>query len=360
MSRLIVCVLIAFSASCSRSEDKAEEAPLAPALAAGEIVAVASSAAARWVPVRAAKDASMLSAPGIVRAEASASGQVSTTFRGQVTKVHVRVGDRVAQGQAIVDLSAPEVVSAAANYVGLGNRLKVHRERLRALGELRKEGMVRTSVVFEQEALVAELSAEMRKAAAILKMAQLGPKDAGRIAQNSRITLVAPVDGVVSSISGHPGEVLDGATAFAHIIGPGVPRIEVTSPTALTVGETLTMRLGDGRSYQLSPTPVSSIVEADTGMHQSWFALVDSTVQLGDGMRCTVEFHVSDNVWEAPVGAVATTSNGSVVWRRRKGVVERISVQVLRASGASVLIQGTFEAGDELSADGTAAMGGQP
>ncbi len=352
MNRLSLLLLV-LAIGCGR-----EVATSEPEANPGEATAsAASSAAARWVPLHAAKDASMLSAPCVVRAQADAAGEVSTTFRVQVKTVHVQVGDVVKKGQAVVDVSSPEVVAAAAAYLGHSGRLKVHRERLQALQQLRKEGMVRTSAVFEQEALVSELGANMRGALAVLRMAGLGPKDAGRVAQSTRVTLVAPVAGVVASIDGRPGEVLDGSASFARIVGPAHARIEVASPAALVLGETLTMLSSDGKRYELVPTPISSTTAADTGMHRTWFALADASVQLGDGLRCTIEWTLSDNVWQAPAGAVATTAEGSMVWRRRGGIVQRIVVQVLRSSGASVLVHGALQPGDEVSADGAAAIG---
>lgn len=357
MNRNILLTLALLGASCSRDKDVADVP--APSSEAGA-EALTSSAAARWIPIRAPQDSSMLTAPCVVRAQADAMGEVSSTFRAQVSRVHVQVGDVVQKGQPIVDVSAPEIVAAAASYVGLGNRLRVHRKRLNSLQTLREEGMVRTSAVFEQEALVAELEAQMREAVAVLRLAGLAPKDAGRMTQDTILSLRAPVDGVVASLSGHPGEVLDGSTPLARIIGPALARIEVSSPAALMIGETLTMTSADGARYKLAPTPVSSVVAADTGMHRTWFALADSTTRLGDGLRCTLEWSVADGVWEAPAGAVATTPEGSAVWRRRDDKVERVIVEVMRSSGTSILLRGPLQDGDMLSADGATGSTTKP
>ncbi len=352
MSRALLISLVLMSANCSTNEDASSKVlPTAETRAVG-----ASSAAARWVALRPAADASLLTAPCTVRAEPHAPGQVSFVFRAQVTQVHVQVGDVVHKGQPVVDVLASEIVTAAADYLGAASRLKVHRERLDALNVLRKEGMVKSATVFEQKMLVAELSAEMRQAAAILRLAQLAPKDAGRIAQSSTLTLRAPVDGVVASVNGHPGEVMDGSSPFAEIVGSAKSRIEVSSPSPLMIGESLAMRSADGEHYELNPQALSSVVKADTGMHLTWFALATPSTLLSDGMRCTVEFSVSEEVWEAPAGAIATGPDGRFVLRRRAGKVERVAVQRMRGSGASVLLRGDFKSGDELSADGTLAL----
>ncbi len=354
MTRGVLVVVLTLAAACSKSSDVASEESIPPR---DTSKAAVSSIPARWVPLRPAGDASMLSAPCVVRAEAHATGEVSSSFRVQIQDVHVQVGDLVRRGQAIVEVTSPDVVSAAATYLGLSSRLKVHRERLAALGDLRKEGMVRTSAVFEQQALVAELSAGMREAAAVLRLAGLSAADAGRIVKSTRLTLSAPVDGVVASISAHPGEVLDGAMTFAEISAPARARIEVSSPGALAPSTSISMLTADGFRYELIPQPVSTVVQTDSGMHLSWFDLKDRSAVLNNGLRCSVEFSVSEDLWEVPSGAVA---DGTTLVRRRGDVVAKIPVVVLSGSGASVLVRGDLQAGDFVSANGSAAGPGAP
>lgn len=349
MKRIISILTIAVAAaSCNQSEEAAQET------ATESEVSTSSSAPSRWVAVRPAQDASLLSAPCVVRASAHGSGEVSTTFRAQVKSVLVQVGDTVSEGQSIASVVAPEVVSAAADYLGTSSRLKVHRERLEALQALRKEGMVRTAAVFEQKALIAELSAGLKNATAVLKMAQLQPRDAGRILQTNNIVLVAPVAGIVSEIHGHPGEVLAEASPVVRITGAANARIEASSPVALTVGDSLSMISADGSSYELDAKPISTVISADTGMHKTWFSLADSSVRLSDGLRCTLEWSLSSNVWETPLASISTKEKGTVLWRRREGKVSQIPVQVLQSSGSSVLVQGELKEGDLVAADGSA------
>ncbi len=353
MKRRISILAISVAAlGCGKEEKPTPET--APAQAA-----LTSSAPTRWVAVRPAQDASLLSAPCIVRAAAHGSGEVSTTFRAQVMTVLVQAGDTVVAGQPIAEVVAPKVVAAAAEYLGLFSRLKVHRERLQALQQLRKEGMVRTSAVFEQKALISELSASLKNATAVLKMAQLLPKDASRILHSNQFVLVSPVAGIVSEINGHPGEVLEQASSIARIVGTASARIEASSPVSLTVGNSLSMIAADGKTYDLVPTPISTLVSPDTGMHKTWFSLLDASTRLGDGQRCTLEWSLSEDVWEAPAAAIVSSESGSVLWRRRDSTVSQVTVQVLKSSGSSVLVQGELIDGDQVAADGNVLVAGE-
>ncbi|GEM_PF-1531082 len=337
-----------FFLGCNQNEAQVqEESPFATA----PKETAASSASTRWVAVLPAQDASLLSAPCITRTEPQARGEVSTTFRAQITRVHVQVGDTLSAGAAVADVSAPGVVAAAARYVGLRNRLRVHREHLDALVGLRKEGMVRTAAVFEQRALTAQLSADQRQAASVLRMANVPLKQAGRIADGNPLVLRAPVAGVVASVFSHPGEVVDGSEPIATIIGKAPARIEVRSPAPLVLGTSLTMHGSDGQRHELNATPITSILDAKTGMNKTWFVLRDLSVSLGDGMACTVRWSVQADVWQVPAASVTTTGDGSLLWRLRSGVPEAISVQILNSSGSSVLVRGALADGDSVAAD---------
>ncbi len=331
---------------CSQADDL----PEAPS---DENSSEEASSPSRWVKLHRPKDVSLLSAPCVVRSLAHATGNVSLAFSAQVVEVLVQVGDPVTKGQAIATVLAPEVMAAAAQYLGVSSRAKVHRERLATLQELRKEGMVKASAVFEQRALLSELSAEMRSSVAVLRMANLRPGDANRILSNNAFALLSPVDGIVATMEGHPGEVLKEATPIAQVVGKASARVEVTSANALRAGSNYSMVSADGHTYPLNPSPVSSIVAADTGMHTTWFALQESQTPLGDGQRCTVNWKSSEDQWEGPIDAIVTTSQGSMVWRKRKGEVERVVVTVVNASGASLWLQGPFVDGDQIAADGT-------
>jgi len=108
----------------------------------------------------------------------------------------------------------------------------------------------------------------------------------------------------------------------------------------------------DGTSYEMQPSPISSVVDADSGMHRTWFALKDSSVKLSDGLRCSVRWGMAKGVWEAPAAAVYSSEQGSRVWRLRDGKQESVPVKVVRSSGASVLLTGELHGGDSVSADG--------
>src|SRR5690606_36387726 len=225
-------------------------------------------AALRWVPVSAPQDASLLEAPAVVRAAAGASGEVSSSYRARVERVHTQVGSRVERGDPIVDVLAPEVFVAAAAYVGSKRRLELHAERAEELERLRAEGLVEKSRVFEHRMLAAELQARRDEARAVLRAAGVNPQTADALARGGALTLRAPVGGIVVELDAQPGEIREAAAGpLARTRGEGSARVEVRTPGACPAGDRAVPGLTDGRESPLRGEPVAVVIDPVAGTH---------------------------------------------------------------------------------------------
>lgn len=317
-----------------------------------EPAAEASSAPTRWVGVRAPGDGALLEAPAVARVDAEASGDVGVTLRARVERVHVRPGETVDAGDPIVDVSSPELLEAAARYAGSVRRLAAHSARADELDALRGEGLARSGDVFSQRALAAELRTERDGAAAILRGAGADPRRASQIVRRGYATLTAPVAGVVSAVRARRGEVVDpGAEPIARILGEAPARIEVRTAEAWPPATALSFVAVDGRSIELAPEPLATVVDPDDGTRLSWYAPLDAGARFQEGVRGVVQITGTTNLWQVPVSAVAQRTGESAVVRRRQGEEARVTVQVLATSGASALVRGDLQEGDEVAAD---------
>jgi membrane fusion protein, heavy metal efflux system len=309
--------------------------------------------ARRLVEVRAPRDASMLEAPAIVRADPSATGEVGSTFRARVDRVRVRLGQTVEAGDPVLDVIVPEVIEAAATRDAVERRLVVHRERAAELGRVRDEGLVESSRVFEQRTTIAELEAERARAIATLHAAGVDPARASRVLKHGALTLRAPVGGVIVALDARPGEIREGgASPFAVVRGVGAIRVEVrTSEPWPSGGAALVFRVPGEPDLPLAPEPLVSTLDPETGTRLHWF-VPEAAPPLPDGLRGSVTLASGGGVWLVPTGAVVQGDEGAHVVRvaRSKGerVDERVAVVVVAASGASALVRGALREGDRV------------
>lgn len=333
--------------ACGGGEPASSEAETSP-----PAVGADSSASTRWAAVRPPEDASLLEAPAVARVSADATGDVAVTLRARVERVHVRAGSVVRAGDPIVDVGSPELLEAAAAYGGASRRLAVHASRAEELDALREEGLVERSDVFAQRAAAAELREQRDRAAAILRGAGADPRDASSIVRRGYVTLTSPVAGVVTALRARPGEILEpGGPPFARVVGEAPARIEVRTSEAWPDAASLVFRAVDGRVVELSPDPISSVVDPDDGTRLSWYAPMDEAARFQDGVQGVVRMTAARDVWQVPVDAVAQRTGESWVMRRRGDEVARVDVQVVTSSGATALVRGDLRDGDSVAAD---------
>ena len=315
-----------------------------------------SSAASRttaptaWVEVRRPSDGSILQAPAIVRAT-SATGEVSATVRVRVMRLHVQPGSVVAANDPIVDVAAPELLDAAAVYLGAGRRARTHADRADELDALRGEGLVSRAQVFEQRSIANDLAAERDRAGAMLRAAGLEPRDSAALLRSGTLTLRAPVAGVVVELPARTGEIREaGAGPLARIFGEAAARVEVRTSEAWPAASSLAFEASDGRTIALTPAPIATVIDPHDGTRVSWYAPTEP-ILLPDGLSGTARMAAADDVWEVPVGAVAQRTGESELLRRRGSSQETVSVDVLGTSGASALVRGPLAEGDRVAAD---------
>lgn len=319
--------------------------------------AAATSAPTRWVPLRRPDDASLMRAPAVVRAPL-ASGEVAAPVRVQVVRLRVQPGTSVAQGDAIVDVTSPELLEAAATYLAARRGARAQQERADLLDGLRAEGLASRSQIFERRAGARALAAERDAAAARLRAAGVAPRSARRLLRTGSIGLRAPVGGLVVALSARVGEIREpGAEPLARIRGEGAARIEVRTTEAWPRARELRFESFDGRRVALRTSPLASTVDPDDGTRVSWYAPVEA-VALSDGLRGTVHLATPEEVWEVPVGAVAQRTGASELLRLRGSEPERIGVEVVGSSGAAALVRGPLREGDRVAAQVRALAGG--
>jgi len=323
-------------AACTGSPAPPEEPESAPA----------ASAFSRFVAISKPTDASILQASAVVRAESTASGEITAPNPLRIARVHVQLGEAVSAGDPIVDAYAPDVLDAAAAYLATASQAESHERRADQLEALLAEGLVGRSEVFQLRARAAELRADRLRAIAILRSSGVDPKDAGELIERGVVTLRAPVDGVVTELSARIGRSFQpGVTAIARVTGKAQARIEVRTAEHWPAASGIVFSAGDGTNVELDPTPIASVVVPEDGTIRSWFS-PKAPIALADGLLGTAKVLAADDVWEVPGRSIGQKDGATVLMRRRGDTTERIGVEVLTASGTSALVRGPLVPGD--------------
>ena len=157
-------------------------------------------------------------APARIAFRDGAVSQVNLPITGRITAVHVKTGDRVKIGDALVTISSPDAAAARAQ---LAAALAEHDATTSELA--RQDAMAKSGVGVDSERVTAQ--AHLRQSDAELARAQTTVALLGA-GGGSTVVLHAPIDGTV--IARH---AMVGAVAQPG----GDPLIEIGNPSALWV-----------------------------------------------------------------------------------------------------------------------------
>lgn len=318
-----------------------------------------ASAASAWVSVTPPRDLALLQAPARVVLAGDREAVLQPLFRAQIVRFHVRPGDRVTAGQAVVDVIMPDVANAAAVYRGATRKRTAHVARRDKLVGLRGEGLVSEGAIFEVASLAAESDQQVLAAAATLRAAGVDPSHASDLITRPALPLVSPIDGVVHTLQGRLGEVVEGrGAAIATIVGTGHPRIEARFLHAPPADAELQFAAVDGGVWPLVPAPLARVVEADDGAVTMWFDVAGDQ-RASSGLRGTVEVVRGDPaVVQVPAGALHGHGEALAVFRRRADEVAEVPVLLVASSGAAALVRpretDALRPGDSVAEDARA------
>ena len=319
----------------------------------------ARSLTTAWVAVTRPRDASLLELPATIVATADSRARLGAPLRSTVVEVFVQIGDRVEPGAPIVELRMPEAIEAAAILSGTGAQLGAHKARRDRLEQLKDQGLVGASDVFEIESGIGKLSAERRLALATLAAAGIENSERRKVLQRGTVILESPVAGVVASLDAVPGEVIDPGESLAQVLGQGPARIQVAYSGALPSDVTLEFVGLEGTRFALESTPVATAVEPGLGRTLAWYEPADDQ-PLAHGVRGRVIIESTDtDLLEVPRRALRLHEGQAYVGRRPEagGEPELVAIEVLRSVGSSALIRSAeLQAGDRVAADASTVL----
>lgn len=287
----------------------------------------------RYATVRRADARDALELVGTTQFDESATAVVQSRVTGYVERLHTRATmQRVRRGQAIATLFVPDWIAPQEEYLALrqgGNDAlaAAARQRMRALSI--------------PDALVAQAERSGKA--------------------HSRMTLTAPIGGVVTELAARDGAMVSPGMSIARISGLGtiwllaeVPEAQANSARA-GMAVTATFAGEPQRRYAGKVRDVLPAVSAATRTAQARVQLDNRDGRLIPGMLMQVRLEGSQAVSRllVPTEAIITSGKRSVVLVAAEGKGMRpVAVQAGREFGDDTEIVGGLEEGQKVVASG--------
>ena len=352
---------LALVASCAPAPSgKAASEPAKTASEPAKAAAQEPRATVRVAPITLRPMSGAITASGelTVRDEIA----IASDLEGQkIARLLVDEGDWVTAGQPIAQLDGALLSAQAATQAASLRRAQavLEAEKARAAQAVRErnrvEGLAAEGVVadelIEQRSLAASVGAQDAAAASAdvaLARAQIGETATRR----ARLTLRAPVGGLVLARTARVGDVVGAASGPLFRVARG-GLIELSAEVAerdlarLGPGTLATVTLPDGQTLAGEVRLVSPLVDAATRMGRVRIALpVDPDLRPGGFARATFELPATPRP-AVPDRAIVQGADGAAILVIGPGdVVRRVPVKVVQRAGgwsgveASELLEG--------------------
>jgi cobalt-zinc-cadmium efflux system membrane fusion protein len=151
-----------------------------------------------------------VSALGELRVNEDAYAEVASPVSARVTKVLIRPGDTVKAGQALAELSSPELAQGRAELDAARSRLEIARKNAERKRALAADRLVPEREVVEAESALSETDAAAKVAASALRKYGASAGEAG-------LAIKSPIGGTVIERSVVQGQLADPSKTLFRI-----------------------------------------------------------------------------------------------------------------------------------------------
>jgi RND family efflux transporter MFP subunit len=296
---------------------------------------------------------------------------------GYLKSIRVDRGSRVAAGDVLATLEAPELLSQRAEAESKVQAAEAQRDVIRAKSEgdastfdRLKAASATPGVVAGNDVVLAQkaVEADRSQLAAAEKNVEAARQALSSVTQmEGYLRVTAPFAGIVTERNVHPGALVGPNSGGA----PGVPmlrivnrdrlRLVVPVPEAYLAGITegvempFTVPAYPGETFKGKVARVAHALDVKTRTMAVEIDVANRDGRLAPGGFCQVRWPVRRKAPSllVPTGSVTSTTGRTFVIRVRDGKTEWVDVKTGIGAGPLVEVFGDLKAGDEVAARGT-------
>jgi RND family efflux transporter MFP subunit len=321
----------------------------------------------RVAAVRASNDTVVVSLPATTSAFATAN--IFARASGYIEKRNVDIGDRVKEGQLLVEIVAPELDHQISQAEATLNQLEATVKQAQANMELarvtwgRNSPLVDKGWVTPQQGDTDRLTLQAREAAVGVAEANVASQQALLQVlrqQKAYQRVVAPFDGVITQRNIDVGTLVQAdatsGTFMFTIMQSNVIRTQVNVPQdqafGLAPGVDAVVHVPEipDRTFPGTVARIADALQPGTRTLLTEVDIPNPEGVLSPGIYCTIELHIPRKTPSllVPADAVIFNSNGSQVAVVENGVARIRKISIARDSGTQVEVRDGVKPDDRV------------
>ncbi|WP_370931271.1 efflux RND transporter periplasmic adaptor subunit [Bartonella sp. DGB1] len=285
------------------------------------------------------------------------SVQVTASILGKVSSVNVDIGDKVTKGDTLVVFNKDNVTSslssAEASVEGIKSQLKNARSTYERSKELNKQGYVSKAAVLNNEATVANLVSQLRKAEAANVQAAR---------QLSEASVVAPVSGIVASKAVNVGQTVGVGSVLLTLVDISKMEFQANIPSTeisnVKLGQEASLSVfGIDKKFIATVNRISPVVVQNTRSIPVYFSVDNPDYLLRGGMYADgfIMVNVQKNIMVLPNWSVLYNKDEKgnlnyfvVMLKDGKIAVQDVEVGDVWESKSLIQIKSGLKVGDQV------------
>ncbi len=298
-----------------------------------------------------AATAAQIDLPARVTVPLSQQAVVAAPAAGLITRLLVNPGDAVTGGQALAELSSPQIAQLQRERSDAQSRLDLAQRQLQRDTALVNEGIVPGARLDTAHAQHREAQTMLAERDLALRLA------AGGAGLNGVAVLRAPAAGAVTEVTAVPGQRVDMAAPLFRIAQQGALWLEIAaSPqqaAALQVGAAVDVPESHARGVVQA---ISTALTAGQSVLLRVRVTQPGSLQAGGVVQARLSLPAQAGMWRVPPAAVTQIHGRDAVLVLANDGFRIVPVTVASRLNDAVMVGGALKPGDKVAAAGVVAI----
>ena len=281
-----------------------------------------------------------------------------------VAEVAVSTGNRVLEGQVLLSLAGPEVVRLQQALVVARQEESVARAKFKADQNLAREGAITERRLMQSKTSAVSARSRVLAAESALAVAGVAPEVIAGLLNaddiKSRLSVVAPFDGLVAEQSVSPGERVAAGVALITIIRTDQLQLEIHTPVS-QCGDEFSSRSVSVTGYSATGTIISvgcTLHDEDQGVLLR-ADLNDPYRELRAGQLVDVSINLAlegSQVWRIPRTGVTRHDGQLWLFELRDQEVRALPIDSIAQEHDAWLVRGNLHSNSIIATEGALAL----